>query len=97
VNATVDGNNTFSNSSATPGPTVDAASEAAGSSLCANITGNTLQSGAGTIELDETAGNMTVTQASTAAMAAANGIAAANVTVVAGTPTFGVAACPTPP
>jgi hypothetical protein len=60
--------------------------------MCVNIAGNTLQAGAGTITLDETAGAMTVTQASAAAMAGANGIPAGNVTT-SGTPTFGGAPC----
>ena len=59
------------------------------------LPGNTLQGGAGTITLEETAGTMTVTQASAAAMAAANGLPAANVTS-SGTPTFGVAPCTLP-
>ncbi len=97
---TVDGNNNFTNANGTPGTTVAMASEdpaAAGGppTMCVNINGNTLQSGAGTISLDETAGTMTVTQASTAAMAAANGIPAGNVTS-SGTPTFNSAACTLP-
>jgi hypothetical protein len=63
--------------------------------MCVNVTGNTLQSGAGTVDLNETAGTMNVTQASAAALAGANGIPAGNVTV-AGTPTFGVAPCTVP-
>jgi hypothetical protein len=100
VQLTVDGSNNFTNSNGTPGQTIALATEdpvAAGGppSMCANVTGNTLQTGAGTIELNETAGTMTATQASAAAMAAANGIPGGNVTVL-GTPTFGVAACTLP-
>lgn len=95
VNVTIDGSNNFTNNNATPGQTVDVASEAAGSSLCANITGNTLQSGGGTITVNEAAGTVTVTQASAAALASANGIPAANVTVV-GSPSFGQPACALP-
>jgi hypothetical protein len=100
VQLTINTNNNLSNTSGTPGATIAVASEdpaATGGppSFCVNISGNTLQSGAGTILLDETAGTMTVTQASTAAMAGANGIPAGNVTA-SGTPTFGVAPCVLP-
>jgi hypothetical protein len=100
VQLTVDGSNNFTNSNAAPGNTIALATEdpaAAGGppSMCANVTGNTLQAGAGVIDLNETAGTMTVTQASAAALAAANGIPAGNVTV-GGTPTFGVAPCTVP-
>ena len=81
VQLTVDGNNNFSNSNGTPGQTLAVTSEAAGSSMCANITGNTLQSGSGTITVDETAGTLTVTQSGAAALASANGIPSGNVTV----------------
>ncbi len=90
VNATVTNNN-FTNIHGTPGQSIDFASEAATASLCANVSGNTLSPN--TITLTETAGNMTVTQASAAAVAAANG--GATVTVV-GTPTFGVPPCALP-
>jgi hypothetical protein len=100
VQLTVDGGNNFTNSNGTPGSTIAVTTEdpaAAGGppSMCVNITGNTLQGGAGTISLDETAGTMTVTQASAAALAAANGIPGGNVTTT-GTPAFGAAACTLP-
>ncbi len=88
VNATVTNNN-FTKTGA--GQTLDLASETATASLCANISGNTLSPN--TITLNEAAGNMTVTQASAAAVAAANG--GATVTVL-GSPTFGAAACSLP-
>ena len=94
VNATVTNNN-FTNTNGTPGRMIDVASETATSSLCGNISGNSINGATGTIALTETAGNMTITQASAAAMAAANGIPAGNV-VVTGTPTFGSAACALP-
>jgi hypothetical protein len=94
VGATVT-DNVFTNSNGTPGFTIDFASETATSSLCANVTGNTLNGGAGSINLNEAAGSMTVTQANAAAVAAANGIPGGNVTV-AGTPTFGAPACTLP-
>jgi hypothetical protein len=62
--------------------------------LCLDMTGNTLDSGAGVITLDET-GVLNVEQASAAALAAANGIPGGNVSV-SGSPSFGVA-CASPP
>ena len=62
--------------------------------MCANISGNVLPGGAiGVIQLTESAGALNVTQASAAAVAAAN--SGATVTV-SGTPTFGVPACTLP-
>jgi hypothetical protein len=90
VNSTVTNNN-FTNTHGTPGQSIDFASETATASLCANVSGNTLSPN--TITLNEIAGNMTVTQASAAAVAAANG--GATVTV-GGTPTFGAPACSLP-
>ena len=100
VQLTIDGNNNLNNTSGTPGQTIAVATEdpvAPGGppSMCVNITGNTLQSGAGTITLDEIAGTMNGTQASAAAMAAANGIPGGNVTV-SGTPAFGQPGCTIP-
>ena len=97
VQLTVDGGNNFTNTNATPGQTIAVASEdpvAAGgpSTMCVNITGNTLQSGGGTIEVNEAAGTLTVTQASAAALATANGIPGGNVTVLGGV-AFGGSAC----
>ena len=92
VQLTVDGSNIFNNTNASPGQTIAVTSEAATSSLCANITGNTLQAGGGSITVEETAGTVTVTQASAAALASANGIPAGNVTV-SGAVAFGVPAC----
>ena len=96
VNATVT-NNDFMNASGTPGfgtsvATEDPAATGGPPTMCANISGNTL-TGANTIQLDEQAGTMNVTQGSAAAVAAANGGAAVT---VGGTPAFGVAACPLP-
>ena len=94
VNATVT-ENTLTNSNATPGNTIDLASEtAATSTLCGNVTGNTLQSGTGTIGLNQT-GTMRITQANAGALAAANSIPAGNVAVT-GSPLFGQPACTTP-
>ncbi len=95
VQLTVDGSNVAVNASGAPGQTIDVATEAAASNMCANITGNALQSGTGTIVVSEVAGNLSVTQASAAALAAANGIPAGNVTV-AGTPAFGGPTCVVP-
>ncbi len=90
VNATVTSNN-FTNIHGSAGQSIDFASETVTASLCANVSGNTLSPN--TITLNEAAGNMTVTQASAAAVAAANG--GATVTVL-GTPTFGSPACAQP-
>ncbi len=99
VNATIT-NNPFTNTNGTPSTTVDMATEAAGTTGCLNISGNTLNHSPGmnngTININETAGTLNVTQASAAAVASANGIPAGNVTV-GGTPAFGQPACPTPP
>jgi hypothetical protein len=62
--------------------------------LCLNISGNTLPGGGvGVIKLSESVPELSVVQASAAAVAAAN--SSATVTV-SGSPTFGVAACPLP-
>ena len=62
--------------------------------LCMNASSNTLPGGGtGVILITETAGTINVTQASAAAVAAAN--SGATVTV-SGTPTYGVAPCITP-
>ena len=94
VNATVTGNN-FTNTNGAPGMTVDFASEAVGaSSLCANVSGNTLEAGVGRIAFNQT-GNLRVTQTSAASVASLNGIPGANVTV-AGAPAFAGGTCPLP-
>ncbi len=93
VNTTVT-NNTFTNSSGTPGFSIAVATEDTGSTMCANISGNTLSAAGNTISVNEQAGTMNITQASQAALTAANG--GATVTV-GGTPTYGVAACIQPP
>ena len=94
VNGTLTGN-TLTNANATPGNTIDLASETAGTStLCGNVSGNTLQSGSGTIGLNQT-GTMRITQASAGALATANSIPAGNVSVT-GSPLFGQPACTTP-
>ena len=92
ANATIT-NNTITNLAGDD--TIDMDSQGAGSVLCGNITGNTLNSGAGTVRLDESAGTFNITQSTAAALAAANGIPAGNVTVV-GTPAFNQAPCPIP-
>jgi hypothetical protein len=91
VNATIT-NNDFTNTNGAAGFSISVANESATSSLCANITGNVLSPN--TIQLDEAAGTMTVTQGSEAALEAANGGANATVT---GTPIFGAGTCATPP
>ncbi|HEX8560198.1 MAG TPA: PxKF domain-containing protein [Pyrinomonadaceae bacterium] len=63
--------------------------------LCLDVNGNTLDGGAGRVALNQTSGAFNVEQASAAAVAAANGVPAGNVTV-AGSPQFGVA-CAAPP
>jgi len=64
--------------------------------VCADITGNTVASGAGVIDLNEVSTNtLNIEQASAAAVATANSIPAANVTPDAGV-SFGVT-CATPP
>ena len=89
VNATVSGN-TFVNAGVAQ--TVSGAAETAGtSSLCFNVTGNTLSAGTGTIGIDQT-GTVRVPQANAAAIAAANGIPAANV-VITGSPLFNQPVC----
>lgn len=95
VNLTVT-NNTFTNLSAAPGQNVDLSTEdsaAAGSSptMCINISGNILAPN--TIRFNEAAGTMNITQASSAAVTAANGGA---VVTIAGTPTFGAPPCALP-
>jgi methionine-rich copper-binding protein CopC len=63
--------------------------------LCTNINGNALPlAGVGVILLSEGTGSISVTQASSASLSAAN--SSATVTTV-GTPSFGGAACSTPP
>jgi hypothetical protein len=59
----------------------------AGSTLCLDASGNTFPA-AGLVELRETAGALNVEQASAAALSTANG--GVTVTVVTGTPNFGV-------
>ncbi|HEV2762918.1 MAG TPA: hypothetical protein VGV38_07985, partial [Pyrinomonadaceae bacterium] len=71
-----------------------------GNTLCLDMSGNTLDAGAGRIFLTEDASpapgsTLNVEQADATALASANGIPAANVTA-AGTPQFGVA-CAAPP
>jgi large repetitive protein len=95
VQLTIDAGNNFTNSNGTPGQTIAVASETATSSMCANITGNTLQSGVGTITVEQAAGTLTVTQASAAALAAASGIPSGNVTVIGGV-LFGQPPCTIP-
>jgi hypothetical protein len=73
-----------------------AVGEADAATVCADINGNTVGGGSGVIFLNETSTNtLNIEQASAAAVAAANGIPAPNVTV-GGAPSFGVA-CATPP
>ncbi len=68
--------------------------------LCLNMSGNTLDAGAGTMVVDEDGGTaqdaiLNIVQTSQANLASANGIPTGNVTV-AGTPNFSAAACATP-
>jgi hypothetical protein len=93
VNTTITNNN-FTNSSGTPGFSIAVATEDAGSTMCANISGNILSAAGNTIDLNEQAGTMNITQASQAALSAANGGATVS---VGGTPTFGAPACILPP
>ncbi|HEX8474956.1 MAG TPA: PxKF domain-containing protein [Pyrinomonadaceae bacterium] len=66
------------------------------STLCSDITGNTLDSNTGTIRLNEAAtAPHNVEQASASALATANGISSGNV-FLTGTPNFGVS-CAAPP
>ena len=67
----------------------------ASATMCVDVNTNIVAAGAGTIAINETAGALNVEQASAAAVAAANGIPAGNVTVT-GTPQFGIA-CAIPP
>jgi hypothetical protein len=94
--ATVTGN-TFRNDDAAGSAEVIARPRDAGAvtTLCLDMTGNTLDGGAGQVDLNET-GTLNVEQASQAALAAANGIPAANVLITGGAPSFGVA-CQAPP
>lgn len=63
--------------------------------LCLDMTGNTVDGGTGTIDLNET-GVINVEQANAAALASANGIPGANVLITGGAPSFGVT-CLVPP
>jgi len=63
--------------------------------VCVDMTGNTIGAGAGRVLLDETTGEVVVEQASAGAVATANGIPGANV-VVTGAPAFATA-CLAPP
>jgi hypothetical protein len=95
MNATVTGNDLVDTDTATAHVEFDATTATTGPvALCLNISGNTVPAGgAGVIKLSESVESLNVVQASAAAVAAANN--AATVTV-SGSPTFGVAACPTP-
>ena len=88
-------NNSFTNSNGTPGSSIALASEDAGATMCANISGNTLSGAGNTIDLNATAGVMNITQASQAALSAANGGAVVSLSIPP--PTFGAPACTTPP
>ena len=93
VNATVTGNR-FTNTNATPGNTIDLASETAGTStLCGNVSGNTLQ--AAPAPSDSTRPADADHPGQRRALATANSIPAGNVSVT-GTPLFGQPACTTP-
>ncbi|MBK9654223.1 MAG: hypothetical protein IPO66_01645 [Rhodanobacteraceae bacterium] len=94
MNATVTGN-TFTNSGT--GNELFARARDAGTvtTLCLNMSANTVGAGAGVLDLDDV-GELNVQQASAAALAAANGIPAGNVVITSGAPVFGVA-CPAPP
>ncbi|MGE0103979.1 MAG: Ig-like domain-containing protein [Blastocatellales bacterium] len=91
VNATVTNNN-FTNSNGTPGPTMVFATETATSTMCANISGNTLSPA--TITLNETAGTMNITQPSAGNLGAVNGGAAVS---SSGSPAFNQGTCALPP
>ncbi len=99
VNLTVT-DNIFTNQTAgVPGTAIDLSTEDSGAAvggpptMCVNITGNNVTAAGNTIRLNEAQGQMNVTQASAAAVTAANTGAA--VTVV-GTPAFGQPACALP-
>ena len=83
-------NNEFTNTNAAPGAAIAVATEdlvAAGGPpiMDVSITGNDLDATGNVIDLNKSAGDMNVTQASAAAIAAANGGATVN---VSGTPDF---------
>ena len=65
---------------------------------CLNVFGNTLDSGAGTINLDELGATsaINVTQGSAALLGTLNGIPAGNVTTSGDNINFNQPACPTP-
>lgn len=87
LDATVTGNDVDTSSTGVSEMRVDTSS--AGSTLCLDANTNVFASGAGVITLNETNGALNVEQASASALATANGIPAANVTVT-GSPQFGV-------
>jgi uncharacterized repeat protein (TIGR01451 family) len=66
-----------------------------GGSICLDMNGNTLDAGAGQIQLNEDGGPVNVEQASQAALATANGIPSGNV-IFTGSPNYGVG-CSAPP
>jgi len=96
THATVTGN-TFKNDQAGGSPELIARPRDAGAvtTLCLDMSGNTLDGGAGQIDLNET-GVLNVEQASQAALATANGIPSGNVLITGGAPTFGVVCSPPP-
>ena len=96
MHATVTGN-TFKNDDASGGPELIARPRDAGAvtTLCLDMSGNTLDGGAGQIDLNET-GVLNVEQASQALLASGNTIPSGNVLVTGGVPDFGVI-CSNPP
>jgi uncharacterized repeat protein (TIGR01451 family) len=88
-------NNQIVNTGGVPELTARIRSGDTGATLCLDMTGNTFDSGAGTVSVEESGGTFNVEQASQAALAAANGIPTGNV-LLTGSPSFGVT-CSVPP
>ncbi|MEO7921792.1 MAG: putative Ig domain-containing protein [Thermoanaerobaculia bacterium] len=98
LNATINGGNNLSDTSGAHIEFGAATGTGAvvGGNICLNMSGNTVPAaGVGVIQISENAapGNISVTQASAAAVAAANNGATVTVT---GTPAFGQPSCPLP-
>jgi uncharacterized repeat protein (TIGR01451 family) len=88
-------NNLIVNTGGVPELTARIRSGDTGATLCLDMTGNTLDSGAGQLAVEESGGTFNVEQASQAALASANGIPTGNV-LITGSPSFGVS-CSVPP
>ena len=91
MDVTMTGNNVDTNTSGGAVAELRVDTSSAGSTLCLDASANTFPA-AGLVELRETAGALNVEQASAAALSTANG--GVTVSVVTGTPNFGVGCLP---